>query len=106
MKPAIRSALAEADILATLDRYAVEVPHVLDRFVLALERAISRIEHHTGIGAPRYAHELNIPLLRFWVVTKFPYAVFYIEHDQHLAVIRVVHMSRDIPATLQGGEPQ
>lgn len=104
MKPAIRSAIAEADVLAALDWYAQEAPHMVVRFVNALERAVARIERNPGTGSPRYAHELNIPHLRFWPLTKFPYALFYIEHDSHLDVIRVVHLSRDIPGTLQGSD--
>lgn len=101
MKPAIRSALAETDVTAAMDWYLREAPHVVERFVSALETAIARIERNPGIGSPRYAHELDIPQLRHWSLQKFPYAVFYIEHKTHLAVIRVVHLSRDIPTTLQ-----
>lgn len=104
MKPAIRSAIAEADVLAALDWYAKEAPHMAGRFVSALEKAVARIERNPGIGSPRYAHELNIPRLRFWPLAKFPYAMFYVEHESHLDVIRVVHMSRDIPGTLQEDE--
>ena len=104
MKPAIRSAVAEADVEAALDWYVDEAPHMAASFTDALEKAVVRIERNPGIGSPRYAHELDIPRLRFWQLTKFPYAVFYIEHADHLDVIRVVHMSRDIPGTLQGGE--
>lgn len=101
MKSAIRTAQADADVTADLDWYLQAAPHVVKRFVSALETAIARIERNPGIGSPRYAHELDIPQLRHWALQKFPYAVFYIEHKTHLAVIRVVHLSRDIPATLQ-----
>lgn len=104
MKPAIRSALAGADAEAALDWYMEEAPHMAALFINALEKAIARVERNPGVGSPRYAHELDIPCLRFWPLTKFPYAVFYIEHADHLDVIRVVHMSRDIPGTLQGSD--
>lgn len=101
MKPAIRSAVAGVDVETALDWYIDEAPHMLASFIDALEKAIARIERSPGIGSPRYAHELDIPRLRFWPLAKFPYAVFYIEHADHLDVIRVVHMSRDIPGSLQ-----
>ncbi len=104
MKPAIRSAIAEVDVLAALDWYAQEAPPMVVPLVNALEKAVARIERNPGVGAPRYAHELNIPHLRSWQLKRFPYALFYIEHSSHLDVIRVVHMSRDIPGTLQDGE--
>jgi len=49
-------------------------------------------------GAPRYAHELNMPDLRFWLVLGYPYVVFYVERDDHVDVWRVLHAKRDIPA--------
>ena len=101
MKPAIRSALAQSDIEAALEYDVIEAAHAVDGFIDALEKATAHMERSPGTGSPRYAHELNIPWLRFWPLKRYPYALFYIEHGDHLDVIRVVHMSRDIPATLQ-----
>ncbi|MEO7392079.1 MAG: type II toxin-antitoxin system RelE/ParE family toxin [Ramlibacter sp.] len=101
MKPAIRSASAKADIEAALEFYIAEAPHVADGFITALEKAAAQIERQPGIGSPRYGQELSIPGLRHWRLNRFPYALFYIEHDDHLDFIRLVHMSRDIPASLQ-----
>ena len=43
----------------------------------------------------------NAELAAYWPLKRFPYALFYIEHPEHVHVIRCVHMSRDIPPTLQ-----
>ncbi len=102
MKAVIRSALAQADIEAALDYYYLEAAHAVDGFIDALEQATAHLQRHVGIGSPRYAHELNILQLRYWPLKRYPYALFYIEHDDHVHVVRVVHMSRDIPATVQG----
>lgn len=101
MKPAILSARADADIQAALEFYIAEAPHVAEGFVAALEKATAQIERQPGIGSPRYAHELDIPLLRHWRLNRFPYALFYLEQDEHLFVIRVLHLSRDLPASLR-----
>ncbi len=101
MKPAIRSASAEADIQAALEFYIAAAPHRAEAFVTALEKTVQQIQLQPGIGSPRYAHELGIPMLRHWSVGRFPYLAFYIEHDDHLHLIRVVHMSRDLPETLR-----
>ena len=101
MKPAIRSASAEADIQAALAFYIEVDPHRAEAFVTALEKAVAQIQRQPGIGSPRYAHELGIPMLRHWSLGRFPYLAFYIEHDDHLDLIRLVHMSRDVPATLR-----
>jgi len=101
VKPAIRSALAEADITAALSFHLAEAVKAAADFIVELERATRHIESHPATGSPRYAHELNIPQLRHWRLRRFPYALFYIEHVDHLDVIRCVHMSRDIPVRLQ-----
>ena len=101
MKPAFRSALAELDIRSALDFYLAEAAPVAVRFVDALERATRQIELNPASGSPRYALELGIPGVRYWQLGRFPYALFYIEHADHLDVIRCVHLSRDIPACLQ-----
>ena len=100
MKPAIRSASAESDIQVALEFYFDEAPHAAEGFVGALEKAISQIERQPGVGSPRYAHELGIPMLRHWSLGRFPYLVFYIEHEDYLDLIRVVDMRRDIPPSL------
>lgn len=102
MKPAIRSELAEADIESALAAYLADNAEAAMHFLDELERATRHVEAHPATGAPRYAHELNIPQLRFWPLRRFPYALFYVEHADHLDVIRCVHMSRDIPDCLQG----
>lgn len=102
MKRAIRSARAEADIDAALDYYLAEAAQVAASFIESLEHATQHIQTHPATGSPRYAHELNLPGLRHWPLQRFPYSLFYIEHADHLDVIRLVHMSRDIPASLHG----
>ena len=104
MKPAFRSRRAQADIEAALAYYDHEAPHMVGKLIDALENAVARIERAPAIGSPRYAHELNLPGLRYWMLRRFPYALYYFEHAEHLAVVRVVHLHRDIPATLQFGD--
>lgn len=105
MKPAIRSELADADIEAALAYYAAEDVQIALGFLDELQHATNRIEANPAMGSPRYAHELNIPRLRFWSLRRFPYALFYIEHADHLDVIRCVHLSRDVPACLRDDAP-
>jgi len=67
-------------------------------FIDALEKAYSHVGRHPATGSPRYAHELNLPGLRSWPLTRYPYLVFYVEHPDHIDVWRVLHGRRDIPA--------
>ena len=57
----------------------------------ALEQAYTHISKHGATGSPRYAHELNLPGLRFWPLTGYPYLVLYIEQEDRNDVWRVLH---------------
>jgi toxin ParE1/3/4 len=70
-------------------------------FIDALEKAYGHIGRHPATGSPRYAHELNLPGLRAWPLTRYPHLVFYVEHPGHIDVWRVLHVQRDIPARMQ-----
>lgn len=78
---------------------------MVEHFIAALEKATQHIQRAPGTGSPRYAVELDLSGLRFWALNKFPFSLFYTEHEDHLWVIRLVHMSRDIPASLQEKPP-
>ena len=73
-------------------------------FINALEQAYAHIGGHPATGSPRYAHELNLPGLRFWPLARYPHLVFYVERAEHIDVWRVLHGQRDIPAWMQ--EPE
>jgi toxin ParE1/3/4 len=55
-------------------------------FIDALEKAYGHIGRHPVIGSPRYARELNLPGLRSWPLTRYPYLVFYVECPEHVDV--------------------
>jgi toxin ParE1/3/4 len=101
MKPLVRLLQADLDVEQALAYYAAEAPHMELNFLDALEKAYVHIQRHPGTGSPRYAHALDIPGLRFWPCQHFPQMVFYVERDDHIALVRVLHGSRDIPATFQ-----
>ena len=101
MKPVLRNPLARADIEDALDYYMQEAPHTADAFLNALEKAVTHIQRTPGTGSPQYAQELGLPGLRYWGLSKFPFSLFYIEQADYLWVIRLVHVSRDMPASLQ-----
>lgn len=103
MKPALHSLQARVDIENAIDYCLVEAPHMVEHFIDALEKATAHIQRSPGTGSPRYAVELNIPGLQFWTLNKFPFSLFYMEQEDHLWVVRLVHMSRDIPPSLQVG---
>ena len=73
---------------------------VADKFINAIEAALANVGRHPQGGTLRLSYELDIPHLRAWPLTRFPYLVFYVERDSEIDVWRVLHTRRDIPATL------
>lgn len=101
-KPVIPRALARQDVEEALGYYvSQEAASAALGFVDALEQAYAHIGRHAGTGSPRYAHELELPGLRSWPLKRYPHIVFYIERDDHIDVLRVLHGMRDIPAWLR-----
>ena len=73
------------------------------RFADTLAAAFGLIGRQSGIGSPRYAHELQMSELRSWPLKDFPHVLLSMEQPDAIDVWRVQHGSRDIPA--QPGEP-
>ena len=104
-KPVIPRESASQDVDAAIAHYLDEsaVQAALG-FIDAFEQAYDHIGCHPATGSPRYAHELNLPGLRFWPIARYPYLIFYIEREDHIDVWRVLHAQRDIPAWMH--EPE
>lgn len=101
-RPVIPRAQANRDVDKALAYYLSEASEAVALgFIDALERAYNHIGRHPATGSPRYAHELNLPGLRAWPLTRYPQLVFYVEHPEHIDVWRVLHGQRDIPAWMQ-----
>jgi len=101
IKPVVLRERAHLDIEDAVAYYLGESDTAALGFINALEKACTHIGHHPGTGSPRYAHELNLPGLRSWPLTRYPYLVFYIEHTDHVDVWRVLHSHRDIPVWMR-----
>lgn len=100
-KPVIPRELANQDVEAALAHYLETAsPAVALGFIDSLESACGRLARTPAAGSMRYAHELDLPGLRFWPLQRYPYLVFYVEGDSHVDVWRVLHEKRDIPAWL------
>jgi toxin ParE1/3/4 len=94
--------LATQDLRVAATHYAAEVDAATARgFIDAVERTFTTIVRQPAIGSARYAVELDWPELRTHPVQRFPYLVIYLEQTDHVDVLRVVHATRDLPASLQ-----
>jgi toxin ParE1/3/4 len=70
------------------------------RFASAIDATIAEISSDAKLGSLRYAEFVSLPGLRNRKLRRFPHAVFYIEYDDHIEVVRVLHSARNIPAWL------
>ncbi len=101
-KPVVPREQAHRDVENAVAHYLAEGAETAALgFIDAMENAYNHISRHPATGSPRYAHELNLPGLRSWPLTRYPYLVFYVEHPDHVDVWRVLHGQRDIPAWMQ-----
>jgi toxin ParE1/3/4 len=102
MKPVIPREQANWDVDDAIAHYLKEgATHSALGLVDAMEDAYALLGRHPGVGASRYAYELDIPGLRSWPLRRFPYLIFYVELEDRVDVWRVLHNRRDIPSSMQ-----
>lgn len=75
--------------------------HTADRFIDTVYDLELSIQDHPALGSRRFAPRAAHHVLRFRKVAGFPYLVFYVEHENHIEIWRLLHESRDIPKHLQ-----
>ncbi len=101
-KPVVPREQANRDIDEAIAYYLSEdAEQAALGFIDAVEQAYAHISLYPATGAPRYAHELNLPRLRCWPLTRYPHLIFYVERPDHIDVWRVLHGQRDIAAWMQ-----
>jgi toxin ParE1/3/4 len=101
-KPVVPREQANRDVDETVGDSLTEANEAVALGLIdALEKAYGHIARHPATGSPRYAYELNLPGVRAWPLTRYPYIVFYLERPDHIDVWRVLHGQRDIPTWMQ-----
>ncbi|MBW2475631.1 MAG: type II toxin-antitoxin system RelE/ParE family toxin, partial [Deltaproteobacteria bacterium] len=67
VKPVVPRALAVRDVDEAISYYLEQgAANAALGFIDSVEKAYLHIGRHPASGSPRYAHELNLPDLRFW----------------------------------------
>lgn len=95
--------LAENDIEDAFSFYLDEAgADVAVALLDEIETALTHIEENPGTGSPRYGELCEVPGLRLWCVSRYPYALLYVEHAAYLDVLRVLHQHVDIPVHVLG----
>lgn len=98
-KPVVPSRRALRDIDSAWSHYLNEAgtPVALG-FLDALDSAVELVRVEPGIGSPRWAQELNVPGLRSRRLKGYPYLIFYLEQDDAVDMVRLLHGAADILA--------
>jgi toxin ParE1/3/4 len=100
-KPIVPRELANSDVDEAIEYYLSEgAEQAALGFIDALEKAYTHIGRYRDAGSNRYAHELNLPGVRYCSLKRYPHLVFYVEREDHVDVWRILHGQRDIPAWL------
>jgi toxin ParE1/3/4 len=106
VKPVIPREAARADVEEAVAYYVHEgVESAALGFIEHLAGAYASLSRHPSMGSTRYAHELDLPELRAWTLSRYPFVIFYVERPDHVDVWRVLHGKRDIPAWLRQDAP-
>ena len=102
MKPVRLTPRADSDIDACFFWIAKDNPAAALRFLDAIELTCDTLSRMPGIGSPRYAEIPLVHGVRMLAIKDFEnYLLFYLEHEDCVDVIRVLHGARDIPEALQ-----
>ena len=88
-KPVVLREWAQRDVDAAVAYYLSEAGSAgAPAFIDALETCLRQIGEYPAAGASHYAHELDLPGLRFRTVGRFPYLGFYVEQRVEIDVWR------------------
>jgi toxin ParE1/3/4 len=105
--PVIARELASRDAEQAISAYIIEAGRdVALGFIDALEDAYEHIGANSAGSSPRWGQELNLAGLRSRKLKRYPYLVFFMVHEDHIDVWRILHAQRDIPAWLQNTEEE
>ena len=106
MKRFVRSA-ARKDILDQF-RYLVEegAPDAALRFLDAVEETLRALARDPAIGAPKFFPNAKLAGLRSWAVPGFEdIRVYYLEQQDVVRIVRVLHGKRDLKRILKREDP-
>jgi toxin ParE1/3/4 len=89
---------ADKIIKNTVGEYGIDVSMKL---IDELEKSLNRIGRYPKLGSLRVGQEISFDNLRSYALKKAPYVIFYLEHEEYIGVIRILHQKQDIPFWLE-----
>jgi toxin ParE1/3/4 len=100
------SRIARADFREAADYYREIGPELANGWVDAVERRLIDIGRQPRLGSPRFAETLSVVGLRHKAVARFPYLVFYVETENDIIVVRILHERRDVASEMEGASDE
>lgn len=101
VKPVFRRRSALRDVEKAVVYYAREAGlDVASRFVQSIDAVYRAIGDQPALGSLRHGQELGFPGLRTRSTSRFPFLVFYVEHEAHVEVWRILHKRSNLKAAL------
>lgn len=98
-KPIYLSQVAQNDLQEIILNYEQQFSlQAVDGCLDALSKAYQQISHFPKTGSIRTGEEVDLPNLRSWPLTKYPFLLFYKEEDTQIECWRLLHERRDISA--------
>ena len=86
--PIVFHVLAENELIEAAEYYASVRPGLGVAFIAAVERAVG------SLAESPYAGTNVNGTIRWWLVRRFPYAVFYRVYDHQIRILAVGHQKR------------
>lgn len=90
------------DIDKAADFYELESAALAMRFMAALGDAVRLLRALPKIGSPVFGLMLDSTGVRAVSTNAFPYLLFYTEFQGRLILVRLLHMSRNLPIAFRG----
>ena len=95
----VRTARADRDIVEIGLFIAEDSIEAADRFLEAVETTFLALAEMPRMGALRTFRNPRFAGVRMWRVKDFEkYLIFYLNNDDGLEIVRVIHGAQDIPA--------
>ncbi|QDT63689.1 type II toxin-antitoxin system RelE/ParE family toxin [Calycomorphotria hydatis] len=88
---------AARDLVDICDYLAEQDLSIADHFLDRLENLLDALKHQPAIGTP--CEEL-IAGLRSMTIRRYPYVLYYLQHDDEITIIRILHAARDVSSII------
>ena len=103
MKDFVSSPRIRLDLEKAADYYEEESAALSMRFLSAFGNAVRLARTYSAIGSRRHETSADQASLRYVITNGFPYLLFYKDDAERIVLLRLLHMSRNLPIAFPRG---